>query len=318
MKVKFWGTRGSLPTPMTTDQFRVKAKRLLMKAANVDLSNEKAVDAYLDSRPFPDAMTFGGNTPCIEIKEGKSQVIMDCGSGLFQLGRSMMKSGIEPGTRIDIIQTHTHWDHLMGFPFFGPAYTSGTDIHIHGIHPNLKTRFEQQMDLIHFPITMEDMSARIEFHQHECGEDFSIGPFTIGSKDLNHPGGSYSYRITSGEKAVVYATDGEYKEPTDDVFTPFVTFFKDVDILIFDAMYPTLEKVIERENFGHSTPVIGIGLALSAGVKKLVLFHHDPECNDTQIAQSLAEAKAFVSAKETKSEMHLDIVASYDGLQLEV
>lgn len=319
MKVTFWGTRGSLPTPMSTEDCRVKIKRLLMNAVNVDLSDETAVEVYLNLRPFPEAMTFGGNTPCVEVCEGSYQLILDCGSGMHTLGRHMVKAGFVSGQRIDILQTHTHWDHMMGFPFFAPAFTRNTEIHIHGIHPNLKERFDQQMDLIHFPITMNDMGAKINFHQYESEKEFILGPFTITSKGLHHPGGSYSYRISAGGKTLVHATDGEYKEPKEKVYKPYIDYFRGADMLIFDAMYATLEKTIEKENFGHSTPVIGIVLALSAGVKKLVLFHHDPECDDAQIAHSYLEAKQYLESHgKTISDNPLELITSYDGLVLEV
>lgn len=319
MKVTFWGTRGSLPTPMTAGEFRIKAKRLLMKAKDVDLSNEAAVEAYLDSRPLPDAMTFGGNTPCIEVTEGGSAVILDCGSGMFLLGRHMMKAGFAPGGSIDILQTHTHWDHMIGFPFFAPAFTKGTRIRIHGVHPDLRERFEHQMDHVHFPITMDEMAADIEFHQHPAGETFQLGPFEVISHALHHPGGSYSYRITSGGSTVVYATDGEYKGMADETKKPYVEFFRDADVLIFDAMYSTIEKVIEKENFGHSAPAIGLDLARSAGVGTLVLFHHDPECNDTQIAQTYFAAKDELAERTgNPGGASLKVVVSYDGLGIDV
>jgi len=317
MKITFWGTRGSIPTPMTAEEFRVKAKRLLMNAGEVDLNDESAVDKYLDSRPVPEAMTFGGNTPCVEITEGDSRLILDCGSGMFTLGRHLMSSGFVSGQRIDILQTHTHWDHMMGFPFFAPAYTPDTEIHIHGVHPGLKERFDQQMDLVHFPITIEDMAARIEFHELESGKEIELGPFSIRNKILHHPGGSYSYRISAGGSSIVYATDGEYKSPTEEYLLPFINFFKKADILIFDSMYSTIEKVIEKENYGHSAPMIGIDLALRAEVAKIVLFHHDPECNDIQIARSYERARTYLETRlRSLSSTFLELVAAYDGLEL--
>ena len=177
MRVTFWGTRGSLPTPMNTQEFRIKAKRLLMNARNIDLSDEAAVDAYMENSTLPNAMTFGGNTPCVEVSENNEHVILDCGSGLRVLGNHMMETGFKTGDRINILQTHTHWDHIMGFPFFSPALSGKADIHIYGIHPDLKERFDQQMDRIHFPITMDEMSADITFHQINSGEQISIGSF---------------------------------------------------------------------------------------------------------------------------------------------
>ena len=120
-------------------------------------------------------------------------------------------------------------------------------------------------------------------------------------------------------KTMVYATDGEYLEPTDEIYLPYIEFFDKADLLIFDAMYSTLEKVIERENFGHSTPLIGIGLAMSAGVKKLVLFHHDPESNDSQIARAFFEAKEYLDTRgKAISDSPLELIVSYDGLVIEI
>ncbi len=304
---------------MVTDEFRIKVKRLLMNAQNVNLSDEAAVDNYLDNSPFPDATTFGGNTPCLEINEGEHQIILDCGSGMRNLGHYMMNSGFTPGGRIDILQTHTHWDHIIGFPFFVPAYTKNTEIHIHGVHSNLRERFEQQMDLIHFPITMNEMASQITFHQLTEEEEFTLGPFSIKNKGLIHPGGAYAYRIAAEEKTVILATDGEYKEPSDEIFMPYINFFKDADVLIFDAMYASLMKTIERENFGHSTAAIGVGIAINAGVKKLVLFHHDPESSDTDIANSFFKAKQYLGSRNLPPPNNsLEIVTAFDSLEIDV
>jgi len=319
MKITFWGTRGSLPSPLNTHEFRIKAKRLLMNARNINLSNEAAIEAYLDSAPMSDAMTFGGNTPCLEITTGDHQLILDCGSGLRVLGKDMMKRGFKPGGRIDILQTHTHWDHIMGFPFFAPAYTKGTEIHIHGVHPGLKSRFEQQMDLIHFPITLDEMASTTTFHQLKAGETFTLGPFTITSMGLHHPGGSYAYRISSDGKDVVFATDGEYTYLlSEKEFQSYIEFYRAADVLIFDAMYASLEQTIEKENYGHSTAVIGINISLKANVKTLVLFHHDPESNDSQILDSLNNAERYLLEEENPSESPLRLLIAYDMLTMDV
>jgi ribonuclease BN (tRNA processing enzyme) len=305
---------------MNTNEFRVKVKRLLMNASHVDLKNEKAIEAYIEQYSLPNAMTFGGNTPCVEITEGDAQLILDCGSGMRLLGKDMLKQGVKPGERIDILQTHTHWDHMMGFPFFGPAYVRGADIHIHGVHPDLKNRFEQQMDNIHFPITMNDMGAVITFHQLSQGEEIKLGQFTVTNKGLHHPGGSYAYRISSNGKNVVFATDGEYTYllPQKDFLT-YVDFYRNADVFIFDAMYGSLEKTIEKENFGHSTAVIGVNISLCAQVKKLILFHHDPESSDSQIYDAFLNAQNYLETEQETNPGHpLKLIIAYDNLDVEV
>jgi phosphoribosyl 1,2-cyclic phosphodiesterase len=319
MKVTFWGTRGSLPAPLSAAEFRSKTRYLLQHARPADCSGETAADEFLNRTPLPHTMTFGGNTPCVEVSNGNDFLILDCGSGLRVLGQDIMNRQLPPGARIHILQTHTHWDHIMGFPFFAPALSGRFEIHIHGVHPNLRKRFEDQMDRIHFPIVLTEMKSPVEFHQLKSGEVFTIGPFRIGNSGLHHPGGSYAYRISTAEKSVVFATDGEYTNREDHDLDPYVNFYRDADMLIFDAMYPTLEQLVEKMNYGHSTPVIGIDIALAAGVKTLVLFHHDPECDDARIADSFFRALDYLNARKTEVPSHaLTLVTSYDGMRIEV
>ncbi|MDP2981816.1 MAG: MBL fold metallo-hydrolase [Candidatus Latescibacter sp.] len=319
MKVTFWGTRGSLPSPMNAAEFRSKVKYLLMNARTVDLTSETAVETYLDNIPFPRAMTFGGNTPCVEVSEGKERLILDCGTGLRPLGNLIMQEGFPPGSRIDILQTHTHWDHIMGFPFFEPALSGKAEIHIHGVHPNLRQRFTAQMDRIHFPITLEEMGSAIFFHEIGSEEEITIGPFSIRNKGLHHPGGSYAYRISAGGKNVVFATDSEYTHPGNAGYAPYVEFYRDADILIFDAMYATLEQTVEKANYGHSTAVIGVDIALSAQVKTLILFHHSPEFNDDQIAESYFNAQKYLDTRKAQfPESDLNLLTSFDGMVIDV
>lgn len=318
MVLTFWGTRGSIPSPLDSHEFRIKAKRLLMNAQKVNLASETAIENYLSAVPIPSAMTFGGNTPCVEVTDGDRQLILDCGTGIAKLGKDMMEKGFLPGGRIDILQTHTHWDHINGFPYFEPAYTSGTEIHVYGVHPKLRERFEAQMDIVHFPIRMDEMKASIEFHQLAPGEETSIGPFTVTSKALHHPGGSYAYRISCGGRSVVFATDGEYRNDNDS-YAEYVDFYRDADALVFDAMYATLAKTIEKENFGHSTPVIGINIALAAGVKTLFLFHHDPESNDSQILEAFNNATRYLLGEQKHYPYRpLTLLAAYDRLVYEI
>jgi phosphoribosyl 1,2-cyclic phosphodiesterase len=319
MKVTFWGTRGSLPAPLSAAEFRSKTRYLLQQARPADCSGETAADEFLNRTPLPHTMTFGGNTPCVEVSNGNDFLILDCGSGLRVLGKEIMNRQLPPGARIHILQTHTHWDHIMGFPFFAPALSGKFEIHIHGVHPNLRERFEDQMDRIHFPIVLTEMKSPVEFHQLKSGEVFTIGPFRIGNTGLHHPGGSYAYRISTAGKSVVFATDGEYTNREDHALEPYVKFYSGADMLIFDAMYTTLEQLVEKMDYGHSAPVIGVDIALAAGVKTLVLFHHDPECDDSRIADSFFHALDYLNSRKTEVPSHtLTLVTSYDGMRIEV
>jgi len=302
---------------MNAAELRRKVKYLLMNARSVDLANETAVERYLDQLAFPHAMTFGGDTPCVEVCEGNNRLILDCGTGLRSLGNRIMQE--DSTGRIDILQTHVHWDHIMGFPFFEPALSGKAEIHIHGVHPNLRQRFEAQMDHIHFPIAIEEMGSPVYFHEIKCEEEITIGSFTIRNKALHHPGGSYSYRISAGGKSIVLATDGEYTYPGNSGYTPYVDFYRGTDLLIFDAMYATLEQTVEKANYGHSTAVIGVDISLSAQVKNLVLFHHSPEFDDNQITESYFKAQTYLDTRKTQfPETELNLLTSFDGMIMDV
>jgi phosphoribosyl 1,2-cyclic phosphodiesterase len=304
---------------MNALEFRKKVRLLLRDACSSRLKDEEAVDEYLDTAALPGAMTFGGNTPCVEVSSGVDRLVFDCGTGIRELGWNILSRDNDHDRRINIFQSHTHWDHIMGFPFLAPALSGGYSVHIYGLHPDLRGRFEAQMDRIHFPITLEEMRSEICFHQIGSGETVALGPFRIGNMGLHHPGGSWAYRISAGGKNIVFATDGEYRDRTDAGLAPFIDFYRNADLLIFDAMYPTLEQTIEKEDYGHSTAVIGVDLALRAGVKTLALFHHDPESDDCQIAGTLLRAREYLgSIRERFPESGLQIVAAYDGMVIEV
>lgn len=319
MKVTFWGTRGSLPAPLSAAEFRSKTKLLLRHVRPADCAGDAAAEDFLNRMPLPKAMTFGGNTPCVEVAAGNDFLILDCGSGLRLLGQDIMNRQLPSGARIHILQTHTHWDHIMGFPFFAPALSGRFEIHVHGVHHNLRKRFEDQMDRIHFPITLDDMKSPVDFHQLRSEEEVSIGPFLVRNKGLHHPGGSYAYRITVNTGSVVFATDGEYNNRAKHVLEPYIEFYRDADMLIFDSMYATLEQTVEKMNFGHSTAVIGVDLALASGVKTLVLFHHDPECDDARIADAFFHATEYLGSRKADfPASDLSLVISYDGMGIEV
>jgi phosphoribosyl 1,2-cyclic phosphodiesterase len=254
----------------------------------------------------------------LESDDG-SRVILDCGSGIRDCGKHLAGDNLPDGGIIDILQSHTHWDHIMGFPFFAPAYDPRAHIRIHGSHPDLRQRFDQLMDRVHFPITIEDMAAKVSFHHVEPGCPHPLTPFMVESCMLVHPGDAFAYRINDGHVSVVYATDGEYKDPGGESLDTAISFCSDADILIFDAMYATIEQSVEKEDYGHSTAIIGVDLALAAGVKKLVLFHHDPECDDRQIIRAWERAIHYREMEKKRfKRSKLEIVTAWDGMEMRV
>ncbi len=238
-----WGTRGSLPAPR------------------------------------PTTVRYGGNTPCVEVRAGKRIIIFDAGSGIRQLGEQLQQE-FPRGMRVDIFFSHYHWDHIHGFPFFLPAYRHNNRFVIYG-EPRGSRRVKDilagQMALPYFPVPLEVMKARFEFRDLRPGAKLELGPVVITTELLNHPGRCLSYRIVYGGKSIVYATDTEHGYQLDQ---RLVRHAQGADILIYDAAYTEAELKNGKRGYGHSTWREGVKVAQAAGVRKLLLFHHEPSRDD--------------------------------------
>ena len=247
MKVKFYGVRGSVPTP------------------------------------DPNYSQFGGNTSCIQITFSSGRIaILDAGTGIRNLGNDLIKNSHEQYDNINIILSHTHWDHIQGFPYFEPAYDPRRNITIsicgqERIGKDLESLFATQMQNDFFPIPLENMGAKFTFLQPDITTYEHPSGIKIVASKHSHRGDAYGYRIEEGGKTLVYCTDVEHKDGID---PNVVTLSKNADLLIHDAQY-TEEELEAKKGWGHSCWKQAIEVAEQAGVKKLALFHHDPEHDDT-------------------------------------
>ncbi len=260
--VKFWGTRGSIPTPGN------KTRR------------------------------FGGNTACVEVRTETELFICDAGSGIRELGAEMMRR--EPASKtIHLFLSHAHWDHIQGFPFFTPVYVPGNTCLIYGLAEG-DNRFYNllsgQMSSDYFPISFADLRASIS-PRHLNGGQAEIGGVSIRTHALEHPGGCIGYSFRQDGRKIVYATDNEIdrllvraaNEPGPDgeireVRKPLVDFVEGADLLVCDSQY-TDEDYAEKTGWGHPSCITATDLAIQARVKMLALFHHDPERADEDVDQ---------------------------------
>jgi phosphoribosyl 1,2-cyclic phosphodiesterase len=313
MKVKFWGTRGSIPTPISPATIEDKIRQALRGAAGFDLSSEEAIERYLQRLPEAVRHTVGGNTACVEVRAGQQLLILDAGSSLRLLGYELMKTEFGKGQGVaDFLISHTHWDHIQGMPFFGPGFVEGNRLTFHSPHAHLKAAFAGQQTETYFPVPLSYMRADIRFHRIPTETWTQIGEMRVYPLRMSHPGESYSYRIEHDGESLVYATDAEYKQMDPDNTQVYVDFFQDADMLIFDAQF-SLNDVLDRADWGHSTPVIGAELAHRAGVRRLALFHHDPLSDDRTIYAGLKQAEAYL----TKRNSHCQVVVASEGLEIE-
>jgi phosphoribosyl 1,2-cyclic phosphodiesterase len=209
-----------------------------------------------------------------------------------------------------------HWDHIMGFPLFAPAYIAGNLIRIHGCHKNLREALLGQHSVPYFPVPFGFLGATIEFVEMAPGVAHQVAGFSVTAFKQYHTGDSYGYRFSRGGKSIVYSTDCEHKAPILDASYPFVEFFRNADLLIFDAMYSLAELVSVKEDWGHSSNIIAVELAQLARVRRLALFHHEPASDDARIEQVLGETIRY---EEISRDGHkVEILSAYDGLELTV
>lgn len=246
MKIKFFGTRGSIP---------------------------------VCEKGFQE---FGGNTTCVAVYDDidSDVLVFDAGTGIRNLGKELMRQEFLPGRKIVIAFSHFHWDHLQGLPFFAPAYDPSKEIHIIALGkeldiPDFKGIFAQQMESTYFPVSLDNMGANFSFVLKKVDEEvFPDG--RIKTNLHNHPGGAHGYRLEVEGKAMVYCTDLEHGEKLDQ---RVIEFAKGADILIHDAQY-TPEELPNYKGWGHSSWEQAIQVAEKANVKRLYLTHHDPDHDD--------------------------------------
>ena len=316
--VHFWGTRGSLPAPVGQAAVRAKVRAALIAARGRSFANEAAIDAFIDRElAFSVAGTFGGNTSCVEIVTGGDEYLLcDLGSGAREFANAVLAQH-GPGKKhcFNIVLSHVHWDHIMGFPFFGPAYIAGNVIRIHGCHAVLREALSRQQSDPCFPVDFGSLAATIEFVELTPGVEHDIAGFAVTPIKQFHAGDSYGYRFSRGGKTIVYSTDCEHKDMVDQNY-PFVAFFRDADVLIFDAMYSLADSISVKEDWGHSSNIIAVELAQLAHVKRLVLFHHEPVFDDRMIEATLRETVRFEEV--SRQDHQVEVLSAYDGLELRI
>lgn len=256
--VQFWGVRGSIPSPGS------------------------------------ETVRYGGNTSCVEMRIGGKRLIFDGGTGLRVLGKSLLS---EMPVEAYMFFTHSHWDHIQGFPFFVPAFAKGNCFHIYGaISPNgdsMEKRLHKQMLHPNFPVPMQVMQSDLKFYDLFPGDTMQLGDITIETGRLNHPNEAMGYRLTWQGRTAVYATDTEHFG--DRLDENLLHLARNADVLIYDACYTDEEyhdSKSSKVGWGHSTWQEGVKMAKAAGVKKLVVFHHDPSHSDDFLDKVASQVEA--------------------------
>src|SRR5258706_1999551 len=292
MRIRFWGTRGSL------------------------------------AKPGPTTLRYGGNTSCVEVRtRDGTLIVLDCGTGAHELGLSLMASGEKP-IRGHLLLTHTHWDHIQGFPFFAPLFVPGIDRHIYApsTAQHLETTLAGQMEYNYFPVTLAQLGATIRFH--ELGEGtFTIGGTQIVAQYLNHRAMTLGYRIEADGVTFVYSVDHEphaaslgtspsapsAAQPVHGEDRRHVDFLAGADLIVHDTQY-TAEEYPQKEGWGHSPAETAVDYAIAAAAKRLALFHYDPLRSDDAVDRVLDVCKKRAAASGST----LEIFAAAEGQVVEL
>ena len=252
--LRFWGVRGSTPTP------------------------------------GPETLRYGGETTSLEIRAGDRLILVDCGSGARKLGRTLMNG---PDRELDLLFTHTHLDHICGLPFFQPAYEADFVVRCWAGHfvdrCCLLDVIGRIMSPPIFPVAAETLRS-VTFETHKPGETWSLGDVLVETTGLNHPGGACGYRLTFEGRSLAIITDHEHGKPEIDAAVEDLV--RDVDVMIYDAMYSD-EELPRYRGWGHSTWQEALRLAERANVRRPIIFHHDPARGDDALDRIAEEAKAL-------------------------
>jgi phosphoribosyl 1,2-cyclic phosphodiesterase len=317
-RIRFWGTRGSLPVALTASGVRQKVVAALRGAEGRTFATDDDLNAYVDSLGLHVAGTYGGHTSCVEIETGGTDyVLCDLGSGLRPFGQAVMaRHG--PGTpqTYHVFMSHVHWDHIMGFPFFIPAYIRGNRIRIYGAHAILEEALRRQQSAPSFPVEFSILGADIEFAKLEPGRRYDIAGLSVSLMRQRHGGDSYGYRFESEGKTVIYSTDSEHTLTDLSETNAFVDFFRDADVVIFDAMYSLADAISVKADWGHSSNIVGVELCQMAGARHLCLFHHEPVHTDEALDRILTETRRLEAI--TRTGQPLLVTAAYDGMEIDL
>jgi phosphoribosyl 1,2-cyclic phosphodiesterase len=314
--VRFWGTRGSLPVALTAAGVRQKLLAVLRAARGRQFASDAELERFLAGLPFAEAGTYGGHSSCVQLETGGADYFLcDMGSGLRPFGQSAMSQRTgKAGQTFHIFQSHLHWDHIMGLPFFVPAFVPGNRVVIYGGHEELEYALRRQQERPSFPVDFSIFGATMEFVHLDPGRTHDIAGVRVRTLLQRHAGDSYGYRFESGGKAVVYSTDSEHPLAESAHLERFVEFFRGADLVIFDAMYSLADAITVKADWGHSSNVVGVELCQRAGVRHLCLFHHEPVFDDAAIDAVLAETRRLEEI--TRGDSRLQVSAAYDGLEI--
>ena len=323
MKLRMWGTRGSLPRAITHEAFIHLVDFYAKKAEKAGLNSISEFRNALRDGDLGKPLVYGGNTTCNEIIFKNHRFFVDMGTGLANASSEVMGQG---RTNFSIFLSHLHWDHIMGLPFFVPLYIPGTTLTIYHVHPHAPEFVKIQFNGVNFPVKWDELGAKVEFRKLKVYEKLNFDGLSVAPFALDHPGGSFGYRFEAEGTSLAIGVDGEYKRLTPEALGDDLPFYQNLDVLVFDGQYE-MDELASRYDWGHCSPPIGVDLALREGIRNIIMTHHDPNASEGKEERMLVQAKTHCQKQlEFHKQRWLDlnqpagphIQLAYDGLEFDL
>jgi phosphoribosyl 1,2-cyclic phosphodiesterase len=323
VKLRMWGTRGSLPRAITHQIFVQLVDNYAKKAEKAGLASISEFRNALRDGDLGHPLVFGGNTTCNEIIYKNHRFFVDMGTGFADSSAEVMAQG---RTEFTVFMTHLHWDHIMGLPFFVPIYIPGNKLTIYHVHPHAPDFIRIQFNGVNFPVKWDELGASIEFRKLKLYEKLHFDDLTVSPFALDHPGGSFGYRFEAHGYSLAIGVDGEYKRLTPEELGKDLPYYQNLDLLVFDGQYE-LDELASRYDWGHCSPPIGVDLAMREGIRNIIMTHHDPRAGEAKEERMLEQAQMH-SRKQLSFYKQLwegldqvqgpNIILAYDGMEFDM
>ena len=295
MYIRFWGVRGSLPSTLNTIQWAQHFKNLMNDFLKLGYRTTDQIDDFVNSKTLPVVGGYGTATTCVEVLDQNQSLIIDMGSGVKNLNDELQQTGkMNTTNEFHILMSHFHFDHILGIPFFAPHFMKGKTLHYYSVQTETEQIVRQMFQKPTFPVTFENLQAKIQFHILKPYEKNMINGFQVTAYKLDHPDPCYGFRIEKNGHIYAHAVDHEAVRTTAEELGLDAGLFQNANLLYFDAQYEESE-MSQRKGWGHGTCDRGFKVSTNFGIQQILFAHHDPSSDLQKISNQKKNAEKILN-----------------------